>query len=66
MFSNNPLYVEKLVQTKQADTLRGLPSHRVDEFLDTSDSSSKQKVIPRIWVPVGLFVALAWLFIGVF
>jgi hypothetical protein len=66
MFSNNPLYIEKLVQTKQADILRELPSHRVDEFLDTDGSSSKQNVIPRIWVPVGLFVALAWLFMGIF
>jgi hypothetical protein len=66
MFSNNPLYVEKLVQTKQADILRELPDHRVDGFQETGKISLRLKVNSRIWAPVALFMALAWLFRGVF
>ncbi|HSL46823.1 MAG TPA: hypothetical protein VK897_25525 [Anaerolineales bacterium] len=66
MFSNNPLYVEKLVQTKQDDILRELPYHRPDEFLDNGRFSLKQKVRTKIWVPVSLLVALVGLFTGIF
>lgn len=66
MFPNNPLYVEKLVQTKQADILRELPDHIANDFQGAGNFSTKLKVKARTLAPVALLVALGSLFIVVF
>ena len=62
MFPNNPLYVEKLVYTKQEDILRQLPNQPVDAFRDLDQLPIQSKARRTIWIPVSLLIALAWLF----
>lgn len=61
MFPSNPLFVDKLVQSRQEDIERGLPDpHTYD--LRTGKFPVKLRAKARILAPVGVLLALAWLF----
>lgn len=62
MFPNNPLFIEKLVQTKQDDILRELPDRRAHELQETERFPVRLRARARIWVPVGMLLALTWWF----
>lgn len=61
MFPNNPSYIEKLVQTKQDDILRELPDYTDYEMQANERFPIKLRIKPKIWVPIGLILAVAWL-----
>jgi hypothetical protein len=60
MFSNNPLFIEKLVQTRQEDILRELPDPSIYEFQKTNRFSPQLRANARIWMPIGVLLALVW------
>jgi hypothetical protein len=60
MFPNNPLFVDKLLQTKQDDIMRELPDPTTYDFKEANRFPVKLKRKGRILVPVGVLLALAW------
>lgn len=62
MFPNNPLIVEKLVKTKQEEIMREIQGINQHEFRDNYEPAIKPKVKYKMWVVIGLLIALAWLF----
>ena len=62
MFPNNPLFVEKLVQTKQDDILRELPDRHAYEFQETDRFPVRLRAKAKIWAPAGVLLVLAWWF----
>jgi hypothetical protein len=59
MFPNNPLFVDKLIQSRQEDIERGIPDPHVYDLLQTGRSPVKFRKA-RIWVPVGVLLVMAW------
>jgi hypothetical protein len=62
MFPNNPLFVEKLVQTKQAEITRETQGIHAHPFRDIHESPIRPKVKYKMWVLVSVLIVLAWIF----
>ena len=62
MFPNNPLFVDKLLQSRQEDIERGIPDPHSFDIRQSAGLPVKLRVKSRIWVSVGMLLALAWLF----
>jgi hypothetical protein len=62
MFPNHPLFVDKMVQSRQEDIERGLRDPHTYDLRQSTKFPIKLSVQARIWVPVGVLLALAWLF----
>ena len=60
MFPSNPLFVDKLVQSRQEEIERGIPDPHTYDFRPTSKFPVKLSVKARILVPFGVLLALAW------
>ena len=60
MFPNNPLFVDKMVQSRQEDIERGIPDPNTYDLRQSAKFPVKLSVKARIWVPIGVFLALAW------
>ena len=61
MFPNNPLFVDKLVQSRQEEIERGIPDPHSYDLRPTGKFPVKLGAKARIWLPVGVLLALAWL-----
>lgn len=59
--NNNPLLVEKLVRTKQAEIMNEIQGNYVSEFPDNLQYPIKSRANYKMWVLVGLLIALPWL-----
>ena len=60
MFPNNPLMVDKLVQSRQDDIERGIPDYQAYYLSQPTRSPVKWRGKARIWAPVGVLLMLAW------
>ena len=60
MFPNNPLFVDKLVQSRQEEIERGIPDPHTYDFPQTGKFPVKLRGKARVWVSVGVLLALAW------
>jgi hypothetical protein len=60
MFPNNPLFVDKLVQSRQHDIQRGLPDPQTYDLRKTNKFQVKLRTNARIWAPAGLILLLVW------
>jgi hypothetical protein len=59
MFPNNPLFVDKLVQSRQEEILRGLPDPQTYEHPKTGRVPAKLGAKAKIWVPAGVLLMMA-------
>ena len=64
MFPGNPLFVDKLLQSRQEEIERGLPDPSTHDFRQTGKFPVKLKVKARVWLPVGVLLLLAWRFLA--
>lgn len=62
MFPNNLSYVEKLVQTKQAEITRETQGIYAHPFRDIHESPIRSKVKYKMWGLVSVLIVLAWMF----
>ena len=60
MFPNNPLFVDKLIQSRQEDIERGIPDPSTYDFQQTDKLPVKLRTKARILVSVGVLLVLAW------
>jgi hypothetical protein len=63
MFPNNPLFVDKLLQSRQEEIERGIPDPSTYDLRQSGKFPAKLGVKARIWVPVGVLLVLAWWFL---
>jgi hypothetical protein len=61
MFPNNPLFIDKMVQSRQEDIERELPDPHTYDLQQSAKFPVRLQVKARIWAPVGVLLALAWL-----
>ena len=61
MFPSNPLFVDKMLQSRQEEIERGIRDYHAYDFQQTSKSPGRLSVKARIWASVGVFLVLAWL-----
>lgn len=64
--NNNPLFVEKLVRTKQAEIMKEIQGNSVPEFRDNLQSPVKPRANYKLLVLVGLLIAPPLLFYVLF
>ena len=62
MLHNNPSFVEKLVQAKQADRLRETQGFNEREYLNASEPIIKIRVNPLVARVAVSILVVAWLF----
>ena len=60
MFPNNPLFVDKLVQSRQEEIERGIPDPHTFDLRQSAKVPVQLRGRARILAPVGLLLALAW------
>lgn len=64
MFPNNPLFVDKLLQSRQEEIEREIPDPSTYDLRQTGKFPVQWRVKARIWVPTGVLLLLAWRFLA--
>jgi len=60
MFPNNPSFLEKLVQTKKEESTREIQDINEYEFQHFRAFHIKSNASYKMWILVGLLIALTW------
>ena len=60
MFPNHPLFVDKMVQSRQEDIERGIPDPHTFDLRQSARFPVQLRLKARIWAPFGVLLVLAW------